>query len=73
MLYIELRIYLRLIKARKGLVDKRQGITILLRKLVKLLIVYVKAQAIVRFLDKEYRGQIQSLAKNNKSLVEVLK
>ncbi len=71
MLYIELRIYLRLIKASKGLVNKRQGITILLRKLVKLPIVYAEAQATIRFLNKEHRGRIQSLARNNKSLVEV--
>ncbi len=71
MLYIELRIYLRLVKAREGLVDKRQGITILLRKLVKLPVVYAEAQATVRFLNKEHGRRIQSLARNNKSLIEV--
>ena len=42
---------------------------VLLRKAIKLLVVYAKAQASVRFSHEEYRGGKGRVARHNKTLI----
>jgi hypothetical protein len=52
-------------------VNQRKQVLVLLCEAIKLIIVYIKAQAAVRLSDKEHRKGKEKAVKHNKAFVKV--